>query len=86
MFSPTKRILEEYIKLVVHIFDEHAFNVITKANLELLCDIEIFICLTCVKYHFLNACRTFPSLDESTLMVNHFCSKKMLYNKYYSMQ
>jgi hypothetical protein len=52
MFSSTKRILEEYKNLVVHIFDEHAFNATTKANLELFCDIEIFMCLTCVQYHF----------------------------------
>jgi succinate dehydrogenase/fumarate reductase cytochrome b subunit len=84
MFSPTKQILE-YKSLVLHIFDEHAFNATTKANLELLCDIEIFMRLTCVKYHFLNGCRTFQSLDESILMVNHFCSKKVMYNKYYNM-
>jgi hypothetical protein len=86
MFSLTKWILEEYKNLVVHIFDEHAFNATTKANLELLCDIEIFMCLTCVKYHLLNVCRTFPSLDECTLTTSHFCSNKMMYNKYYSMQ
>jgi hypothetical protein len=79
MFSLTKQILEEYENLVVHIFDEHAFNATTKGNLELLCHIEIFMCLTSVKYHFLNACRSFSSLDESTLMVSHFCSKKMMY-------
>jgi succinate dehydrogenase/fumarate reductase cytochrome b subunit len=76
MFSPAKLILEEYKNLVVHIFYEHAFNATTKANLELLCEIEIFMCLTCVKYHFLNACRTFPSLDESTLTVSHFVQKR----------
>jgi len=29
-------------------FDEHAFKTITKANLELLCDNETFMGLTCV--------------------------------------
>jgi hypothetical protein len=76
----------EYKNSVVHIFDEHAFNATTKANLELLCDIDICMCFTCVKYHFVNTCRTFSSLDESILMMNHFCSKKMMYNKYYSTQ
>jgi len=29
-------------------FDEHAFKTIAKANLELLCDSETFMGLTCV--------------------------------------
>lgn len=49
MLSPMKQILQKYRSLVIHMmFDDHAFIAITKANLELLCDSETFMGLTCV--------------------------------------
>ncbi len=43
MLSPTKHILVEYESLVMHMFDEHASNIMTKGNLDLLCDVETFL-------------------------------------------
>ncbi len=49
MLSPMKQILQKYRSLVMHMmFDKHAFKTIAKANLELLCDSETFMGLTCV--------------------------------------
>jgi hypothetical protein len=47
MVPPTKRILIEYkSSLVVQMFEEQITHVFAKANLELLCDIEVFFSLT----------------------------------------
>jgi len=49
MLSPMKQKFQKYRTLIMHMmFDEHAFKTIAKANLELLCDSEAFMGLTCV--------------------------------------
>jgi len=61
MFSPTKRIFAKYKSLIVHMFDEQATNTLAKTNLDLLCNVEIILGLTCILPLF-NACNLFQSL------------------------
>jgi hypothetical protein len=48
MLSLAKKILMNYKSLMVQMFEKHVAHDSTKANLELLCDIEVFIGLTCI--------------------------------------
>jgi len=48
MVSPTKRILAQFKSQIVHIFDEQVANTLAKANLDLVCNVEIFLGLTCI--------------------------------------
>jgi hypothetical protein len=48
MLSLVEQILTKYMSLVVNIFEKHPTYVTTKANLELLCDVETFLTLACI--------------------------------------
>ncbi len=48
MLSIAKRIFVEYKSLIVHMFDEQATNTLAKTNLNLLCNVKIFLGLTCI--------------------------------------
>jgi hypothetical protein len=48
MFSLAKWILTKYKTVVIQMFDEQASHDIAKASLELFCDVEIFLGLTCI--------------------------------------
>jgi hypothetical protein len=48
MLSPTKRIFVEYKSLILHMFDEQIANTWAKTNLDLLCNVEIFLDLICI--------------------------------------
>ncbi len=43
-----KCILAKYKSMVMNIFYEHASNTTTKGNLDLLCDVETFMGLSCI--------------------------------------
>jgi hypothetical protein len=43
MLSPTKKIFAKYKSLIVHMFDEQTANTSTKKNLDLLCNVMIFL-------------------------------------------
>jgi len=43
MLSLAKKILIEYKNLVVQMFEEHVAHDFTRSNLELLCDIKVFL-------------------------------------------
>jgi hypothetical protein len=45
---PTKRILVEYKTLVVKMHDDLHIVVVTKTNLQYICDIEVVMGLTCI--------------------------------------
>ncbi len=48
MFFLAKQILTEYKILVIWMFQEQVSNESTKAKLELLCNIEVFLGLVCI--------------------------------------
>jgi hypothetical protein len=48
MLSLAKHILAKYKSMVMNIFYEHASNTTTKGNLNLLCDVENFMGLSCI--------------------------------------
>jgi len=48
MLFLAKKILIEYKNLVVQMFEEHVAHDFTKSNLELLCDIKVFLGLACI--------------------------------------
>ncbi len=43
MLSLAKKILIEYKNFAVQMFEEHVAHDFTKSNLELLCDIKVFL-------------------------------------------
>ncbi len=47
MLSLAKQILTKYKIVVIQMFNEQASHDITKSNLELFCDVEVFLGLTC---------------------------------------
>jgi hypothetical protein len=53
----------KYKSLVARIFKEQIADSHTKVNLELLCDIETFIGLTCIMQQ-LNVCKAFANLHK----------------------
>ncbi len=48
MLSFAKQILTKYKTVVIQMFNEQASHDITKSNLELFCDVEMFLGLTCI--------------------------------------
>jgi predicted glycosyltransferase involved in capsule biosynthesis len=48
MFSLAKQILTKYKTIVIQIFNEQTSHDITKSSLELFCDVEVFLGLTCI--------------------------------------
>jgi len=48
MLSHAQWILIEYNIVVIHMFDEQAFHDTSKAGLELLFDVEVFLGPTCI--------------------------------------
>jgi hypothetical protein len=62
MLSTTKCILPKYKFLVMHMFDEQTSNTIVKGNLDLLCDVETFMGLSCISYLPMNLCNLCQNL------------------------
>ncbi len=48
MLSLAKRILTSYKSSLVQMFEKHVAHDSARANLELLCNIEVFLGLTCI--------------------------------------
>jgi len=70
MFSLAKWILTKYKTVVIQMFDEQASHDIAKTNLELLCDVEMFLGLTCIIPKLVHG---YPSLFKLGHLYMQFC-------------
>jgi hypothetical protein len=48
MVSLAKQTLVKFKSLIVHMLDEQVANTLAKTNLDLLCNVAIFLGLTCI--------------------------------------